>query len=184
MDFLIRFRNYINDLEPSEFRRFIIILLLVISTGIGASLYYELSHIAAARQKIKGLNRTRQQAQDLFARHATVQEQQATIDEVLSQDKTFKIKEYFSLLTQENNMESALSRDPALSEPQDLKNGYNEIKLDASFTKITMEQLSKLLYELEKNKRIYTKELVINKDLKKPTIDATLVIATLQPKTS
>ena len=53
-----------------------------------------------------------------------------------------------------------------------------------SLTGITMQELVDLLYnKIQNNNKIYTKELSITKTSQSPTIDVTLVIATLVRKT-
>ena len=55
-----------------------------------------------------------------------------------------------------------------------------EIKLDVSFGDINMKELVELLYKIEQNERVYTKDLKITKNLKKPSIDVSMVIATFE----
>ncbi len=50
----------------------------------------------------------------------------------------------------------------------------------SAFAAMTMQQLVDLLYKIEQNERVYTKDLKITKKSKSPTIDVSLVIATLE----
>ena len=67
---------------------------------------------------------------------------------------------------------------------QELVPGYTEIKLDVGLSGLNMKQLVDLLYKIEQNERVYTKDLKIIKNLKSPTIDVTLVIATFEATTA
>ena len=69
-----------------------------------------------------------------------------------------------------------------VTDPQDLGNGYSEIKLDASFSGLSTRQFVDLLYRIEQSERIYTKEVVLVKAPKSSSLDLTIVIATLQSK--
>lgn len=183
MSMLIRIKNFFDELEKKEFRRYSMLFFGIIIGSIVLFFYMHNQKINRLQKELKKINRQRVQARGLLEKHTVVQQQKIEVDEILVQDKTFKIKEFFTRTVSEIGLNDKLSKEAEVSEPQDLENGYSEIKLDASFTKMNMKELCDLMYTIEKNRRIYTKELAITKALQSPTIDVTLVIATLQPKT-
>jgi hypothetical protein len=179
---LIRFKNFVDELETKVYYRYLVGALVIFTALLVLLFYLHNNRISSLDQEIHKINRERQQARELLEKHTIIQQQKLEVDDILSQDKTFKIKEYFSQTVNDLNLGSKLAKDTEISEPQDLENGYSEIKLDASFTKLNMKELSELLYQTETSRRIYTKELVITQAPNSQTIDATIVIATLQPK--
>lgn len=182
MSMLIRFKNFVDELESKIYYRYLAAVLGIFTALLVMFFYLHNRKVNSLEQELRKVNRERQQARELLEKHTIVQQQKLEVDEILSQDKTFKIKEYFSQAASELNLGNKLAKDTEISEPQDLENGYSEIKLDASFTKLTMKELSELLYKIETSRRIYTKELVITQAPDSRTIDVTMVIATLQPR--
>lgn len=176
-------RGYIRDADERSLMRIVWIWLLagiVCAAGIwyiGRS--YRLQYLNA----LKSLNRSRTQAVEYLSRHERVEQQRAYVQDILERDPSFKIKEFFNQVVQQMNLQSRLAKPAEVSLPQDLGNGYEELKLESSFTNITTQQLVELLYTIEKNERMYAKDLVITQ-AKPSTIDATLVIATLQSRAS
>lgn len=175
-------KNFIRNLEEREFYRYLAIVLGVLVLVLGILIYTNYSTVSGLELKLKRINKQREDTREILQKHETVKQQQAEVDAILAKDPTFKIKEYFTATVAELNLGQQNTKQAEVSEPQDLDNGYSEIKLNAGFTDLNMKQLCELLYKVEQNERIYTKELIITKALKTPTIDVTLVIATLQPK--
>lgn len=146
-------------------------------------MYYFYSSVHGLEQRISRINRQREETRTILQKHALVKQQQAEVDAILAKDSSFRIKEYFTSVINELGLMNNATKPAEVTEPQDLTPNYAEIKLDASFSDINMKQLVELLYKIEQNERIYTKELVITKAQKGRSLDVTLVIATLQQKT-
>lgn len=181
MNIVIRLKNFIEELEEKTLYQYfagvvgIVIILSALFMFMG---YRKQSNL---KREIISMNRMRGEARDLLSKHATLSQRKGEVDDILAQDPTFKIKEYFLQIVEELNLTSNSSKDSELSSPQDLKNGYSETKLDSSFSGITMQQLCDLMFRLEKNRRVFIKEISISKNFSRPTLEVTLVIATLQP---
>ncbi|MGC2310798.1 MAG: hypothetical protein WA432_04215 [Candidatus Babeliaceae bacterium] len=184
MKFITKIKDYISELTTRQ----LYYSMLVFSTSlifiIGFLFYNYFSRVQVWQKKIKNINNLRMHARTLLEKNEIVKQQRAQVEEELTQDKTFTLKNYFMSVLQELNLASFLAKEPMVSEPEIIDADYAEIKLDANLMNINTKQLSDLLENLEKNKRIALKELVINKPLKAQTIDVTLVIATLQPKSA
>ena len=114
----------------------------------------------------------------ILTRAASVQQQRKEVDAILEEDKDFKIGGYFKdVLTK-----LVLTSKKAVESPSqiDREGKYRESILNVKFTDMDMKQLSELLNEIEKNKRIFTKELEVTTSRKTPQkIDVNLTIATL-----
>lgn len=182
MSMIVRFKNFLDELGSREYKKYLIVTIGLFIALIALLFYWHRTKVAYLEQSLRKLNRERQQARELLEKHTIVQQQKIEVDEILSQDKTFKIKEYFTQTVNDLRLNNKVAKDFEISEPQDLENGYSEIKLDASFTKMNMKELSELLYTIETSRRIYTKELVITKAPESQSIDVTMVIATLQQR--
>ncbi len=177
---LERIINFIKTLDRSNCIRFIGAILGGIFLILTLAFYSYHRNIKFLRQKLLLVNKQREEVRELLGRNQKLLEQQTRVDEILTQNKGFKIKEYFISLVQSLGLAELVSKEPDTAIPQELFSGYAEIKLDVSFAAMTMQQLVDLLYKIEQNERVYTKDLKITKNQKTPTIDVSLVIATLE----
>lgn len=127
------------------------------------------------------INELREEVRSILDKGQLVKKEQREIDALIAKEENFKIVGYFEdLLTKQglNNKKASIEASSPVREGK-----YQESILVARFTSMTMKELTELLQELEKNRRVFTKELDITLSLKTPnTIDITLTIATLEPK--
>lgn len=176
---LARVRNFLKNLDTQEVYKYTGIMLAVIILFSGIMLWRYFSGIETLQKRLAALNRQRSEARSLLEKNEYVLQQQARVDDILARDKNFKIKEYFISVVQKLGFGNLVSKDADISS-NTLGNDYTEIKLDVSLSGMNMQQLVDLLYNIEQNERIYTKDLKITKSLRSPTIDVSLVIATFE----
>ncbi len=114
-----------------------------------------------------------------------VKKQKAIVDEILNENKSFKLLGYFDEITNKLGIDKNVKEKSTSENTLEIltAKGYKEVRVNATFTELNTRQLAELLDEFEKNERIYTKNLEITKSSKTPTIDVEIVIATLQPET-
>lgn len=182
MIYLERFKLFIDELDQKIYYRAVGIGSLLFSLFFILLFYWHSGRVAALEQELRKINRGREQVSQLLAQHKLIQEQKAAVASILAEDKTFKIKEYFTRLIAGERLSNKLAKEPEITESASVATEYTEIKLSAHFNNITMQQLVNLLTKIEKFSRIYTKELIVTKALQTPTIDVYLVIATLLEK--
>lgn len=181
MNIITQISLWLQSLDPKELYRYFIGIILALIIIIGGLMYRHISKVSALRNSIAYSNQLRKESKKILEQHEIVKQQQQEVDTILAQDKNFKILEYFTLLLKELNLSVYSSKEPIVSQ-EDLNNGYIELRLDASFTKINMKQLCELLDKIERNERIYTKALNITKTHQAAAIDVAITIATLQKK--
>lgn len=176
---LARIRNFLKGLDLHEVYKYTGIILAIILLINGGLLWSYYRSVHQLQNKLAALNRQRAESRALLEKNEYVLQQQARVDEILERDKNFKIKEYFIAVVQKLGLAGLISKDADIAS-NELMNGYTEIKLDVSLTNMNMQQLVDLLYNIEQNERVYTKDLKITKNLRAPTIDVSLVIATFE----
>lgn len=174
-----KIRNFIKRLDTKQAYQFIGAILAVVILMMIIMLFGYYRSIQKLQQRLRRVNQQRQITRSILEKNEYVLQQQAKVDEILAQDKNFKIKEYFNGVVQAAGLTGLISKEADWS-AQELVPGYTEIKLDVGFSGLNMKQLVDLLYKIEQNERVYTKDLKIIKNLKSPTIDVTLVIATFE----
>lgn len=176
---LIRIRNFIKNFDEREAYKYIGATLGVIMLLLALILWNYYSGIQRLQMRLKSINRQREETRAILEKNEQVRQQQIHVDEVLERDKNFKIKEYFMAVVQQLGLTQLISKDADITS-NELVAGYTEIKLDVSFSNLNMRQLIELLYNIEQNERVYTKDLKITKSLRAPVIDVSLVIATFE----
>ncbi|MCL5436498.1 MAG: hypothetical protein M1549_01300 [Candidatus Dependentiae bacterium] len=181
MSMIIRIKQFIEELDPKRLYQYLAGMVAGILLLVALLFYLGHREVVKLQDEINTMNRFRTEARRLLGKNAVINERKKLVDEILAQDQTFYIGEYFQqVLTELNLKKENISKEPDISSPQDLKNEYSEVRLDVGFTGITMQQLCDLMYRLEKNRRVFIKEVSITKSFSQPTIGVSLVIATLQ----
>lgn len=183
MNFINTLQEFVMGLEGKTRTRMLGIVFVVLFGLVGTWWYFHTSRIDGLIKKLASVNSLRLRTKKILAEHEQVKQQQQEVTTILEKEKNFKIVEYFNAVLRDLGLQSLNSKQPVITE-EDLQNGYTEIKLDAGFTGMNTKQLSELLFKIEQNERVFTKELNITKSMKSPTIDVSLVIATLQPRIS
>lgn len=174
--------NFINELDSNDFYKYMVVFIVMFLLIIGVIMYLQHSAIVSYEMRLKNINKQRVELRTLLQEHAMVNQQREAVDAILLKDKDFRISHFFELITKELGLASHVTKDTVIE--NDLGNGYAETQLDASFKDMDMKQVTDLLYKIEQSPRVYTKNLVLLKTPKSAKLDVTLVVATLQPKTS
>jgi len=181
MEFIDSIKQYIEQLDRQEFKRYILILfgiLILLVSGI-VFLYYR--NLRTIRNRIAYINKQRIETRQLIERYDRVKKQQAEVNSLLEKQKDFKISQYFEQLLSRLNIAQNKTQEETV--PEDVLDGYTEWTLYATLSNLNTKKLSELLYAIEQEERIYTKELEIERSSQGKAINIKLTIATLEPKT-
>lgn len=181
MEFLNKIQLYINSIEQKRFFQYGAGILGFITLCLMLLFFNYYRSISYLKGEFTRINEAREKTRAILDKARLVKKEQTQIDALLAQDEQFKILDVFEKMVGKlglSNNKSAIE----ISSPV-LEGNYQETVLQAKFIGISMKSLTELLQEIEFNKRIFTKELVITASTKQPgTINATVTIATLEPK--
>jgi len=183
MEVIKKLNDFLQSTDSRDFYKYVIIVIGFIAILIGFLGWRYYSSTRFYLEEIHEINNQREdEIKELFESHERIVIEQKHVDALLEQDPNFKIRGFFDEvlgtlgITQKSDTKSTSSIE---------RENYRESILTVTFSGMNMQELCELLQELEQAKRIFTKELEIQKSEKTPdTINVTLVIATLQPKTS
>jgi len=181
MTYLVnRFRLFIERLSAHQFYQglaAIFAAIFLLSIIFGWAYYRTINQLTA---EIEHINEQRVVAKKILERAQRVYYQRKEVDELLAQDPNFKIKGDFEELLSKLGLADKKKEDTK-AESSGTEDGYSSDILRAHLEGITMKELTTLLQELEKNARLYLKELDIIKSKQPYSLDAIITIATLQP---
>lgn len=182
MEFFENLRLYIERLDEKKLLTYMASALLIYALICGFIIYRFYANVGYYKARSATINKKRQELRDILTRLERVQKEQADVDALLDADRDFKIGGYFNDVMQKLNIMQNKTREPDTTSEL-LENGYTEVKLSASFANLSTQKLTELLLTIQDNPRIYTKELIVHQPNGARTINVTLVIATLEPKT-
>jgi hypothetical protein len=182
MNIIDKVQEFLDSLDKQRFYAYIGGAISVIALILGLLVYRFYANVWDYRRQLRLTNDLRSEIQTLLEKAARVKNQQKDVNEMLQADPNFKIAGYFQgVLARLGLTNKEESNTVATQERGEQE--YNESVLTAKFIDMTMQELSELLNVLERNKRIYTKSLEIQKSRKSNrTIEVQLIIATLQPR--
>jgi hypothetical protein len=181
MEFLHTIQQKIDDLDTKTFRIYAAIAGGLFCALAGIIIFRNYRAIQDRKLKLNYSNEQREELNSILTRYEQVKQQKAVVDAVLAQDPDFIIKEYVDTILQQQNLTASQSQQAELAPQEELENGYTEIKLYLRLTGLNMQSIVQLLDALEKNSRIYTKDLEIyTTSNSSSTVSLNLLLATLQ----
>ena len=181
MTFLEPVKNFINKTDLKTFYAYIAGYGATCLVFLALLIFYYYSSVHSLQKEIKIVNAFREEILEILEKNELIKQQQAIVEEILAKDPNFKIEGYFEKLLAKFNLSD--KKDGRIITTTDLEGNYRKSELSAKFENMTMQDLTYLLEEIEKNPRIATEKLEITKSKRKPkTIEVDLSISTLLPK--
>ena len=181
MAFFLKIKDYLDNLESKDFKKYLLVTFAVLALLIGFLIFQYYRSASALKIKISAINRKRKDVQNMLERYERVKKQQIEVNSILAKEKDFKISQYFENLLEKLNISKNKTQEPETL-PKDVLDGYTEWTLYANLANLNTKKLSELLYAIEQEERIYTKELEIEKSTTNPrSINVKITIATLEP---
>lgn len=181
MTFFETLETRISQLDKKTWYTYLAITGGILFAIIGAILFFYYSSVSRWEQRIAEINESRQEAKRLLDKAERVHKERAQITALLEQDPNFKILEYIRDVLERTGIAGNVSAESVVPTTGD--DNYQVNVATYQIMGITMRQLTEFLNELEKNPRVFTKELDISKSKKIPrTIDVGVTIATIMPK--
>jgi hypothetical protein len=178
MNFLSTTYSRIMSLEKKLFYRGVITFFGTIILLIGAMLAYYYTTVYSLKSQLVKTKRQQEEIRLLLGQFTQLQEESKKVNDVLEEEKNFKIKSFYESILQQQNLQNSQLKEAEIQE-ENLRSRYIEIKLTSHLQQLSTEQLCTLLETLEKKARIYIKDLSIVK-IRNNNLDVVLVIGTLK----
>ena len=185
MKILKSLHDFLGNLDLRDFYKYIGIALGIILLFASFIVYRFYSNVGSYKKQIHQINEEREEIQKLLERADLIKKKKEKVNALLENEPNFKIAGYFKDLLAQLKLTNKLVKGQekefnVTEEPGE--QDYDESILVAQFTDMNMKELSELLNEIEQNKRVYSKELEIQKsnNKKSPSLKVQLTIATLQ----
>lgn len=176
--------KFLAELDTRTFYKYVAGFLAAIVLVMGIIFYFHRRSINNLRSQISKLNQQREEVQQLLSTFECVKTQKAEVETLLEKDKNFKIVGYVDDLLTSIGLGGNKTGLQQSEETLENIGAYTEIKVVVTLSDISTRQLAELLQQIEKNERVHMKTLTITKSPTKPSIDVTLTIGTVQPRTA
>lgn len=183
MNIIDKFGDLVEQLNTKDFYKYIGSALIVILLIFIFIIYRFFGSINHYKKELKVINTQREEMQELLEKAKRIKEQKQAINTMLEADPDFRIGGYFRKVLEQLNLTNKAEKFNDVTTQERTEQGYNESILSVKLIDVNMKELAELLDVLEQNKRIYSKELDIQRSKKAPgTLEVQLTIATLQPR--
>jgi hypothetical protein len=173
---------FFSKLDKKTFYTYTIVYSVTCGLLIVVMIYYYYSTTGELHKKIRGLNSSREEVLEILEKNVLIKQQQTIVEEMLAKDPNFKIQGTFGKIVANRNLLKKQQGGGEIS-TTDLEDNYRRNELSVKFDDMTMQELTQLLEDIEKNPRIATEKLDISRSKKNAkTIEVSLTISTLLPK--
>lgn len=175
--------NTIDTLQP---RRLLQVIggIILITLLIVVLLIVQLnSSVKYYSRQMSRINQAREDASLILGQAEQISRQQEKVEQMLEQDRNFKLKEFVDSVLQELHLTAFVSRQELTANEVSIteQGKYTEWQLVVSLVDINTKQLVECLAKFETNERVYLKKIEITKSPQKPAISTVITIATLTP---
>lgn len=182
MKLLDTLNTFFSKLDKKRFYTYITIYSVICGLAIAIMIYYYYSSTGELQKRIRGLNDSREEVLEILEKAVLIKQQQTIVEEMLAKDPNFKIQGTFERILSNRNLLNK-RQSPGEVSVTDLEDNYRRNELSVKLDDMTMQELTQLLEDIEKNPRIATEKLDISRSKKNPkTIEVSLTISTLLPK--
>lgn len=179
MEALDNIRHRIKSLEDKELYTYsaaffgIMLLLLALLTFVH---YRKVRYYQA---ELKRVDTQRAETKKILSNYKIAKAHSQKVEEILAQNKDFRIGEAFQDIIQRVGLGSRLQNQivPTIGEAV---SGKTEFQVAAQFSRLSMKNVTDLLMAIAAVPQLYTKEVAIKKEQGSPAVDVDITIATLE----
>ncbi len=182
MEFLEQLRDTINSLEDTAFYKYLAAFFGGIIILLGLLVYFHYRKVSNYTEELKKVDVLRTQTKKILSDFKVVTQQRHLVEDILSENKNFRIGEAFQSIVQRLGLKQNLSEQTGLATGETIS-GLTELHISAHFSSISMKQLTDLLTALGQVPQLYTKDLTIKRSPRGRSVDVDINVATLEPST-
>ncbi len=179
MEFLHPIRDFIKGLEEADYYKYFGAFFGGFLLLFGLLVYIHYSKVHKYQNALKRVESLRSQTKKIVSDYKVVLAQREKVEEILEQNKDFRIGEAYQSIVQKVGLASRMHDVSAPTTGESIS-GKTEVLVTSHFSGINMKQLTDLLSEIAAVQRLYVKELDIKKSPQSQTVDVDITVATLE----
>ncbi|MBA2307143.1 hypothetical protein H0W26_03365 [Candidatus Dependentiae bacterium] len=179
MEWLDKFREYVRNLENRDLYKNLGIFFGCLLLILAVPFYLHYRRVQRYTADLRTLDKLRAETKKIIAGQKTVTAQKEKVDELLAQNKNFRIAEAYQTIVQKLGLLPKL-KDPISPTIGETISEKIEVTVTSHFTGITMKNVTDLLSQIAAAPQLYTKEVVIKKTPNAHAVDVDITVATLE----
>lgn len=180
MDFLESIRTRLENADEKELYSYYGIIGGALFFLFALLVYNHYSRVSWYKFELNKINTQRNLTRQILRNAKLVKAQQQQVEEILAQDKDFRIGEAYQTIIRTGNFASKLVDQSAPTTGESI-NGKTEVQVIAKLKNLSMKEVTDLLAMIASVPQLYTKEVSIQKPHGKSTVDLDITVATLEP---
>ncbi len=182
MSFLDPIVDMIKQADESELLKYAGIVGGIFLLLLGLLFYYHYSQVSWYTAQLKKLDSERLKTRTILRDAKLVKAQQQEVEDILAQNRDFRIGEAFQSIIQQGKLQAKLV-DRSAPRTGESISGKTEVQISATLRGLSMKEVADFLLLIAKVPQLYTKELTIKKVPGRSTVDIDIVVATLEAST-
>lgn len=179
MEFLRPISDFIHNLDESDYYKYGGAFLGAVALVFLLLIYIHYSKVHKYYANLKKVETLRAQTKNIVSDYRVVLAQREKVEEILEQNRDFRIGEAYQSIIQKVGLSSRASEISAPTTGESIS-GKTEVQVSSHFAGINMKQVTDLLSEIAAVPRLYVKELVIKKTPNAQAVDVDITVATLE----
>lgn len=180
MNFLKDFVDKIFIIDSNQFKKYIIIFFITILSLIfliQIFFYFQKKNIYLREKKVSDF---RSKINKLIIKKELAEKNKQTIDKMLNENPSFRIKEYVLNIVKKNNLLNNSSSDFDNIRENPSKPGYKELLINIDLKNLTTKQLLTILTDMESDPKVLFKEISVNSDENEKKLNLVAVLSTIK----
>lgn len=173
-------RDFIKNIDEADYYKYFGALMGGFLIILSLLVYIHYSKVTKYQTELKKVDTLRIQARKILSDFKLVAAQREKVEEILEQNKDFRIGEAYQSIIQKVGLASRV-QDISAPTTGESVSGKTEVLVSSHFSAINMKQLTDLLSEIAAVARLYVKELIIKKTPNTQAVDVDITVATLEP---
>lgn len=179
MEWLDKLRDYVRSLENRDLYKNLGAFFGAILLLLAITFYLHYRRVNRYTADLKTLENLRAETKRIIANYKAVTAQKEKVDELLAQNKNFRIAEAYHTIVQKLGLLPKL-RDPISPAIGETVSEKTEVTITSHFNGLTMKLLTDLLSQIAATPPLYVKDVVITKASPTQTLEVDMTVATLE----
>jgi hypothetical protein len=178
MSFISDFSEKIYTLHSWVLKRYIAVAVIAFISIIISIQAVFIFYQRSLRQVAVKLSENREKIKRLVKKKLSAEDSKVKVDEDLKKNLSFRIKEYVISVLDRNSLIDNLSGDYDSIRESSSKSGYKELSLSFELQDLTTEQLVTILSDMESDKKVLFREIVVKRGSLEDKVSLFATIAT------
>ncbi len=180
MEFIDRLRIRIQNLEERELSLYSGAFFLGMLALLGLLFFWHSRRVGYYARELKNLETQRAETKRLLSNYKIAKAHSQKVEEILTQNKDFRIGEAFQDILQRTGLISRLQAPVSAPTEGETLSGKTEFQISAQLARLSMKNITDLLLAIAAVPQLYTKEVTLKKESSSPLVDLDITIATLE----